>query len=444
MKIKKVKLNNYRGFKEFELDIPDNHAVILGANASGKTAILEAMSICIGTILIGFDGVSSSGIKKTDVRQEYYKLGSVGDVQLQYPVVTACEMEIDDELFDFSRRLNKAKGRTTKLEAENIITYFSKIDKEIKSGSEKVILPLISYYSTGRLWLHTVYERKQTRNKYEMNIKDDESNYRFNRLNGYTDCLSARSNEKLMLKWFENMEYISFQKKKNIPELDVVKRAIAEFYARSLEYNINVQEIIVEFDSILNQLVIEHLDGNGDVKRLPFGILSDGYKIMLSMVADIAYRMATLNPQLLEKTLVETKGIVMIDEIDMHLHPKWQRHVIEDLNCIFPNIQFIFTTHSEHVISNIDQNHIIKLDANGIRIDVPPTKGRDINSLTLEIMDLPIREESAQELIDLFYEEIDCGQLSKAKITLDEMIELFGENDSEVIKASVEYSLEVG
>ena len=88
-------------------------------------------------------------------------------------------------------------------------------------------------------------------------------------------------------------------------------------------------------------------------QRLPFHLLSDGYRNVVGMAADIAYRMATLNPDLLERVIGETPGIVMIDEIDLHLHPKWQRQVVGHLLRTFPQVQFVATTHSPFIIQSL-------------------------------------------------------------------------------------------
>ena len=88
-------------------------------------------------------------------------------------------------------------------------------------------------------------------------------------------------------------------------------------------------------------------------RSLPFSFLSDGYRNMVAMVADIAVRCATLNPQLKEKSSQETPGVVLIDEIDLHLHPRWQRRVVNDLLRTFPRIQFFGTTHSPFVIQSL-------------------------------------------------------------------------------------------
>ena len=109
--------------------------------------------------------------------------------------------------------------------------------------------------------------------------------------------------------------------------------------------------------------------------------LSDGYKNTLSMIADIAYRMAVLNPWLLEKVLKETLGIVLIDEIDLHLHTKWQQRIITDLRSIFPKVQFIVSTHAPIVISSVKKDNLLILQ--DLQADNPiiETYGKDANTI---------------------------------------------------------------
>ncbi|MBS4050842.1 MAG: AAA family ATPase [Methylomonas sp.] len=89
------------------------------------------------------------------------------------------------------------------------------------------------------------------------------------------------------------------------------------------------------------------------LQTIPFHLLSDGYRNMIGMVADIAYRMATLNPQLEADVIKQTEGIVLIDEIDLHLHPKWQREVVGRLLKTFPKVQFVASSHSPFIIQSL-------------------------------------------------------------------------------------------
>ena len=111
----------------------------------------------------------------------------------------------------------------------------------------------------------------------------------------------------------------------------------------------------------LDELVIETVIQEKS-HSMPFHLLSDGYRNMIGMVADIAYRAAVLNPQLGSEAAKLTPGIVLIDEIDLHLHPKWQRRVVEDLKRTFPKIQFFATTHSPFIIQSLKANELINLD----------------------------------------------------------------------------------
>jgi predicted ATP-binding protein involved in virulence len=102
---------------------------------------------------------------------------------------------------------------------------------------------------------------------------------------------------------------------------------------------------------------------------MPFSNLSDGYRGIVSLTADIAYRAIKLNPHLKERAVIDTQGIVLIDEIDMHLHPKWQKHVVLDLKRTFPNIQFIVTSHSPFILQSMAQEEVIHLDGETISKD---------------------------------------------------------------------------
>ncbi len=104
-------------------------------------------------------------------------------------------------------------------------------------------------------------------------------------------------------------------------------------------------------------------DKNGAV--LPTRMLSDGQRTILSIVADIAYRCVTLNPELRDQATQATPGVVLIDEIDLHLHPKWQRRIVEDLRRTFPKIQFIATTHSPIILQNLDPKADKVIDLSG-------------------------------------------------------------------------------
>lgn len=118
----------------------------------------------------------------------------------------------------------------------------------------------------------------------------------------------------------------------------------------------------IVFDLDTHRLVLDFESVDGSLQKFAMDEMSDGYKNTLSMIGDIAYRMAVLNPMLGDKVLEETSGVVVIDEIDLHLHPKWQQTIISDLNTIFPKIQFIVSSHAPAVINSVRKEQIRILD----------------------------------------------------------------------------------
>jgi predicted ATP-binding protein involved in virulence len=178
----------------------------------------------------------------------------------------------------------------------------------VRSGNSKLILPIVAYYGTGRLW---DYHREKQRDVFGAN----------NRLNGYLNCMDGTANIKLMMNWFSKMTIQKYQNQelglKEIPEMEAVYGAMESCFARitgceiaKIQYNMGTKELEVAYQ-----------DASGEMLRIPINQLSDGYKSTISLLADIAYRMAVLNPQLLSGVCNSTSGIVLIDEVDLHLHP---------------------------------------------------------------------------------------------------------------------------
>lgn len=293
------------------------------------------------------------------------------------------------------------------------------MQNSVRNGDANVILPIISYYGTGRLWAQ----------KHESSQKTID-----NRLQGYTDCLSVESDEKLMLKWFEKMTYIQLQDGTVIPELKAVKSAIADSY---MESGADVNDIQVSFNVKSHQLEITYIDENNNYQKHPFHELSDGYRNTLSLIADIAYRMAVLNPQFLGNVTKKTPGIVLIDEVDLHLHPIWQKRILKTLKNVFPLVQFIVTTHSPSIISSARADELLILDGNSCRNFEYEVYGKDSNSVLTEIMETSERPDEVANMFAEFDNLMDKGDYKTAENILNELRKILGDNDSGVVSSSV-------
>lgn len=426
MKINEITIKNFRGFEDFYAELNPNLTVFIGNNGSGKSTVLDAISISIGTFFSGLDGVPGTGINKDDVTCKSFDMGTVIDLQHQYPSVITAKGDVGGEIMEWSRSLNGAGGRTTTIDAKSIISAAEGYQARIREGDTSLILPIISYYGTGRLWA-------QKREK-----RPSDQLVQFSRLSGYIDCLAAESNEKLMLKWFEKMTIQQAQRQQPSPELNAVEQAVSRCFAGIT----GSEQVVTQFNLDTHSLDILYTDASGKKVRVPMKNLSDGYKNTIGMIADIAYRMAILNPQLLENVLTETPGIVLIDEVDLHLHPVWQQRIIRDLQTLFPKVQFIVSTHAPSVISSVKRENMLVLDADGQPYTLPvEVYGKDANSILSAVMDANHRPAEVQAMFDQFYLAVE-KDIPQAEAILNEIEALIGSEDPELTQARVTLALE--
>ena len=197
----------------------------------------------------------------------------------------------------------------------------------------------------------------------------------------------------------------------------------------------------LEYSSSLKEIVANHPQ-NG---ILPISLLSDGIRNMIGLVADIAYRMVRLNPQLGINAVKETPGIVLIDEVDMHLHPEWQQVVIGDLRKAFPKIQFIITTHSPQVLTTVMAESIRKVqwDNNKAIIQLPEfSYGFESNRLLEAIQEVNPRPQKLELVQQLNYyldlvskDQWDCPEAKKLRTQLGEW---FKGSEPELIKTDMD------
>lgn len=427
MFIESLTLKNYRCYERMNVKFNPEYSVLVGVNGAGKSTILDGLATALGSYIAGFDGIASNGISQYDAHRKMYKLGSRIEAEPQYPVEigATCVFGWENRI-SWTRSLHGKDGRTHIRDAKDVMDYASYLQQQVRAGNKTAILPLIAYYGTGRLYM----QKKQKRNASQDTI--------FTRTSGYTDCLDSASNDKLMMRWFEQMTLLQLQEGIRIPELDVVKTAMGKCFAGAGQ-----PENIAEFDYKLKTHEMEIVyKKNGAKERLPMKLLSDGLRITISMVADIAYRMAVLNPQLLDNILEETPGVVLIDEVDMHLHPEWQKRIMTDLHYIFPKVQFIVTTHSPSVLANIKKEHILLLEDGEIFMPENTSYGRDISAIMSELMKVEVRPEAVVKLKDEFYRVLLEEDYARAKKLLDELAEILGDNDADVVQAKVSYDLE--
>lgn len=408
------------------MSFKEDYTVLVGVNGAGKSSILEAISIGLGSFISEFNGISGNRIQDEDAHLKYYEVGNRVDPQQQFPVSLEMKASVEDVDLCWIRSLNKHGGNTTVRGTKQIKEYARELNERLMRGDENLILPIVSYYGTARLWL----QKKQKKNQ--------DNDIRFTRQNGYIDCLAAATNEKMMLKWFKEMTYYQLQEGVEIAELEAVKKALEHCYK---SVHPELKNVSIKFNVKTSDLEISTESLEGVKEILPIRLLSDGVKGILGMVADISYRMAVLNPQLLEN-VNETPGIIIIDEIDMHLHPAWQKKIIYDLTEIFPNVQFIFTTHSPSILSNVYMENVLLLENYCIHKPINKTYGRDVDSILREVMEVDSRPDEVVDKLKSFSHLIEENRIDEARSTLNELEGILGSHDEEVVSAKITLELE--
>ncbi len=403
MRIDKLTVKNFRGFAEQSFEFNKQFNILIGDNATGKTSILDALSIAMGSFLLGIKDVSGRHIRGEDIRYIFSKEGGRTHKRWLTPVEVKTSGFVLGKNIEWSRELKSVKGRTTAIDAKAIKSLAEKAQEKI-INSENEILPLLSYYGTSRLWIQK---------------KDTEQDARLSReALAYLNALEHESDHKMFFKWFVKNQRIERQKGSN-KQLLAVKKAMLGMID-------DCEDII--FDEEHEELIVKFKNG----EMYLFSSLSDGQRNLLGLAADVAYRMALLNPRLEDK-ICETNGIVLIDELDLHLHPKWQREIVGKLKAAFSNIQFFATTHSPFIVQSADENELIDLNHtphSGEYI------GGSIEDVAENIMgvELPQISKRKQEMIDVaqhYYEALENPNnqdIEELKLKLDEMMEPFADN----------------
>jgi len=375
LKINELYLDNYRAFEDFTINFDEQLTVLVATNGKGKTAILDAIAVAFGTFVNATGLANGTAFRRADVRKFKARNTDSNEMEEKYPLTLKAQGSIDNDDIEWIREFKKPNGATTTKDTKPLIDYATSLRTFVSLGA-KNNLPLISYYGTGRLWA----QKRATKNK-----KDNETS----RLSGYIDCLDSLSSYKAFKSWYEyickselEMKIEALEKQSiNLPdnEFTDMRKALQEAVNEVIEKNSGWKDII--YKQTAKAIVMNHPQ-HGELSATR---LSDGIRSMIGLVADIAYRTIKLNPHL-KNAPKETSGIILIDEIDMHLHPKWQQTILPDMMKAFPKMQFIVTTHSPQVLSTVKKEQIRILGDNEVVTPSSHSLGEDSSVLLAEIM----------------------------------------------------------
>ena len=419
--INTIHLMNYRCFKDTEVKLDKDYTVLVGINGTGKTSVLDSVATGISGFLNGFDGVDIKNFSKDDARISTQTAGVRVQTMPNYPVGIEVTATVDGYKLAWRRIINKEAGKVSSNKDAIIETLAYMMQESIKTGNKDVCLPVIAYYGTDRL-------RNINISKAVASVTQRTEN----RFDGYDRCLSSAIDYKMFNIWFEEMTLLELQTGEKIPELEVVRTAIQDSYkilteeneACKIDYNLKSKEIEIT----------RAVDKN--TEQVPIRLLSDGMKSVLVMVGDIAYRMARLNPDLQDSIIDLTPGVIIIDEIDMHLHPSWQKNIIKTITTVFPKIQLITTTHAPSVLTNINKDHLVVLSDYEIYYYTNEFYGRTVDEVLSQVMGTDVRPDEIKELLNSFSNKLE-ENLEEAETILGKLERLLGSTAKEVVSGRV-------
>jgi predicted ATP-binding protein involved in virulence len=390
MKILELELQNFRCFEQEPFEFSEKFNILIGDNATGKTTILDAIVSLISLYIhrlslsdypkyIEYNFQSHGRIEDSDVKIE---ARIKNQRKTNFDVKILCQAFINKSEISWWIKREIIYSDDGGMEWYGLgqssnIYPFAESMREKYDNSEIINLPIVAYYGIDRLW--RLLKKGQD---VEIRGRDFEENIlaRKSRFWGYKDCLQSESNLILDIFRFEDIDDLLGE------EYVLVHQAISNALS-SCQID-GWSEI--NYDQTEDTLLVKSENG----KSQHFSNLSDGVKNMIGMVSDIAFRCAILNPHLGVNAPQETEGVIFIDEIDLHLHPRWQRRIVEDLQRTFPNIQFFATTHSPFIIQSLRQGKLINLN------DTPYSEyeGQSIEDIAEDIMGIELPQYSRRKL----------------------------------------------
>ena len=368
MKLKYVEIENYRAIEELKLPLDPSLTVLHGDNGYGKTSVLSAIAV---------------GLGHEDM------LGRFLDIFIYF-----CEGDWREGAENPRVSLTSMNGDVSERQGTRSVFEREKAEIEMSGRREIVEKALVGKSQKNKkIPIGTLYGTDRTVSDVpESVVAPRQLPRRAPRLDALKGALSARTDFEDLFAWFyfKEDEELREQKERRdfdyqLKEISAVRQAISSMLPEVSD---------PRTESNPPRFVVSHKSEQGQVEKLSLDQLSGGYRIVLALAADLARRMVQGNPHLDDP--LESEAVVLIDEVELHLHPGWQQRILGDLQRTFPNAQFIVSTHSPQVLTTVKPQCIVELARDGDRIVAGPPAGAtygaeagDVLSLVMGVNERP-------------------------------------------------------
>ncbi|MFQ2382666.1 AAA family ATPase [Aeromonas dhakensis] len=396
MKINSLKLLNFRGIQELSFDFTPRMTAFVGINGVGKSTVLDAMAIALSQLTWRINGhpQKSRPIALDDIRH------GADFARIEIAV------ELRGAEVRWAIATNRKKGPYTDPLRKSDLEGLNEAVRQLDAEQQQVEidqqapydLPLAVYYDVNRAVLDIPMRvREQLRNNpYEV----------------YQDALDhGGADFKRFFIWFRNREDYENEQRRDQPQfrdrsLEAVRTAVAAFT--------EFRELRIRRTPLRMTVIKRGIEFN-------VAQLSDGERNMLALVGDMARRLSVLNPGLQNPN--EGAGVAIIDEIDLHLHPRWQREVVAKLETTFPNCQFAISTHSPQVLGELSPDSIVLLREGELVGHPQASYGLTSSQVLEEIMGVSSRTPDVKEQLESIYSALERGELDFARQLIERLRE---------------------
>ena len=440
MRITKIHMLNFKGFEDKEIQFNGNLTVAIGNNTAGKTTLLQAVQIGLGAYLQSLRSLRGGKAFRRNFAESDRFLRYDSEKKDYFPNVELPRISIEAEFTEtygngdhielatrpihWYREFTKA-GTTThnSVCAGELIEVVGKMEKQRETIDAASVLPVVLSFGTNRIdaQVKTVRKTKERQQRIEKAYKAALADNR-------VDFASA-------LDWLRRYD-------KNIRDEREFEGTRDAFYEALTKAIPSLSEIDIDNGEIEAVVSIK----GKKPERHHYSYMSDGLKSMINIVSEIAYRCIELNGFLGKDAIRKTPGVVLIDEVDLYLHPKWQQHVLADMKEAFPNIQFIVTTHSPFIVQSLREGELISFDENTSIEGAPYKEGlEDIASGRMGMVN-EIRSKRYNEMVataTAYFKELDEGDPKKAKELKEKLNKIeaeFSDDPAYVALIKMEYN----
>lgn len=396
-------VDGFRAFRSVSLS-PGKLNVFVGVNGCGKTSLLRAMAFVLEDVTrrIGPRTMPGQRPAASDFRDgEHYCLieADIYAVQEKREVYRA--WAVTDRQVSLRRSAEAIQG-TKKLAS----VYWYDLEHE-----QEMELPLLCFYPVERAV-----------DEVPLRIRARES---YSRRSGYDRAFTAQRNFRSFFQWFREQEDAENEGRIIKPSYrDRSLEAVRTAVERALPGYSNLR---ISRKPRLRMLIDKGED------TLSIQQLSDGERGIVTLVGDLAKRAALLNPRLPDP--LQCSGCVLIDEVDLHLHPQWQRHLVEQLPVLFPNVQFMFTTHSPIICSSVSPQNLWILS--GGNIENASVYGWAVEDVLRTVFEISDRPKAVSEQLALLDTALDSRDRLVAREQLTALRAILPANDREILRAEL-------